>query len=77
MVEIVQTELPEAGVSVPEFSRLRKRLREFEEVEISRQSCRRDCEKKGGKLLSIVSELRPRIRPIVIDLLEERLRFSS
>jgi hypothetical protein len=30
MVEIV----PEAGVSFPEFSRLSKRLREFEEVEI-------------------------------------------
>jgi hypothetical protein len=32
-----------------------KRLREFEETEISRQSCRGDCEWQGGKLLRILS----------------------
>jgi hypothetical protein len=26
-----------------------KRLREFEEIEISTQNCRGDCEKQGGK----------------------------
>jgi hypothetical protein len=40
-----------------------KRLREFEEIEISRQSCRGDREKKGGKLFRLLSEFRPRIRP--------------
>ncbi len=37
-----------------------KRLCDFEEIEISRQSCRGDCEWQGGKLLS---GFRLRIRP--------------
>ncbi len=41
-----------------------KRLREFEEIEISRQSCRGDCELQGGKLLRLLSGFRPRIRPL-------------
>jgi hypothetical protein len=40
-----------------------KRLREFEEIEISRQSCRPDCEEQGGKLLRLLSGFRPRILP--------------
>ncbi len=40
-----------------------KRLREFEEIEISRQSFRCDSEKRGGKLLRLLSGFRPRIRP--------------
>jgi hypothetical protein len=31
-----------------------KRLRVFEEIEISRQSCKGDCEKKGGKPLRLL-----------------------
>jgi hypothetical protein len=42
-------------------SRNCKRLREFEEIEISRQSCRGDCEKQEGKLLRLLSGFRPRI----------------
>jgi hypothetical protein len=38
-------------------------LREFEEREISRQSCRGDCEEQGGKLLKLLSRFRPRIWP--------------
>jgi hypothetical protein len=34
---------------------IRKRLYEFEEIEISRQSCKRDCEQQGGKLLRLLS----------------------
>jgi hypothetical protein len=30
-----------------------KRLREFEEIEISRESCRGDCEQQGEKLLKL------------------------
>ncbi len=41
-----------------------KRLREFEETEISRQSCRGDCEQQRGKLLGLFSGFRPRIRPL-------------
>jgi hypothetical protein len=41
-----------------------KRLREFEEIEISRQSFRGDREYQGGKLLRILSGFRPRIRPL-------------
>ncbi len=37
-----------------------KRLREFEEIEISRKSYRGGCDKQGGKLLT---GFRPRIRP--------------
>ncbi len=33
-----------------EFEDIFKRLREFKEIEISRQSCRGECECKGGKL---------------------------
>jgi hypothetical protein len=43
-----------------------KRLREFEEIEISRQSCRDDCEKHGGKLSKrsrLLSGFHLRIRP--------------
>jgi hypothetical protein len=40
-----------------------KRLRECEEIEISRQSCRGDFEKQGGKLLRLLSGFRPRIGP--------------
>jgi hypothetical protein len=31
-----------------EFEEIIKRLREFEEIEISRKSCRVDCEYQGG-----------------------------
>jgi hypothetical protein len=48
-----------------EFEEIRKKLREFEEVEISRYSCRCDCEKQGGNLLRLLSGFRPRIRPLV------------
>jgi hypothetical protein len=30
-----------------------KRLREFEEIETSRQSCRGDCEQQGGKIFCV------------------------
>ncbi len=40
-----------------------KRLREFEEKEISKQSCRGNCELQGGKLSRLRSKFRPRIRP--------------
>ncbi len=43
-------------------SRNCKRLREFEEMEISRLSCRWDCEQQGGKLLRLLSGFLPRIR---------------
>ncbi len=33
-----------------EFEDICKRWREFKEIEISRQSCRGECECKGGKL---------------------------
>jgi hypothetical protein len=39
-----------------------KRLREFEDIEFSRQRCRRDFE--GGKLLKILTGFRPRIWPL-------------
>jgi hypothetical protein len=39
------------------------RLREFEEIEISRQSCKGDCEKQRGKLFRLLSKFRQRIRP--------------
>ncbi len=39
-----------------------KRLREFEEKEISMQSCRSDCEQQGGKLLCLQSGFHPRIQ---------------
>ncbi len=38
-------------------------LCEFEEIEISRQSCRGDFEQQGRKLLRLLSGFRPRIRP--------------
>jgi hypothetical protein len=41
-----------------------KRLREFEEIEISMQSCRGDSEQQGGKFLRLLSGFRPRIRPL-------------
>ncbi len=44
-------------------SRKCKRLREFEEIEISMQGCRGDSEQQGGKLWRILSGFRPRIRP--------------
>jgi hypothetical protein len=40
-----------------------KRLLDLEEIEISRQSYRGDCEQQGGKLLRLLSGFRPRIRP--------------
>jgi hypothetical protein len=54
------------------------RLREFEEIEIARQSCRGDCE-KGGKLVTLLSGFPPRIRPLysystVFELLKLSLR---
>ncbi len=42
-----------------------KRFREFEEIAISRQSCRGECEYQGGKLLRLLSGFRQRIRPVV------------
>jgi hypothetical protein len=42
-----------------------KRLREFEKTEISRQSCKGDCVKQGGKLFRLLSGFCPRIRPQV------------
>ncbi len=45
----------------------RKRLREFEERETSRQTCRGDCEYQGGKLLILLSGFRSRIRPHETD----------
>jgi hypothetical protein len=47
-----------------EFEEICKRLHEFEEIEISRQSCRDDSEWQGGKLCSLLSRFRPRIRPL-------------
>ncbi len=41
-----------------------KRLREFEEIGISRQSCRDVCKYHLGKLLRLLSGFRPRIRPL-------------
>jgi hypothetical protein len=38
-----------------------KRLCEFEEIEISRQRCRGDFEKQGGKLLRLMPGFCPRI----------------
>ncbi len=40
-----------------------KRLREFEEKEISRKCCRGDCEWQEGKFLELLSEHGLRIRP--------------
>ncbi len=40
-----------------------QKLREFEEIKISRQRCRGDFEWQGGKLLRLLSGFRPRIRP--------------
>ncbi len=37
----------------------------MEEIEVSSQSCRGDCEWQGGKLLRLLSGFRPRIRPLV------------
>jgi len=45
-----------------------KRLREFEEIQISRQSCRGDCEQQGRKLLILLFWFCPRIRPQESDL---------
>jgi hypothetical protein len=45
------------------YEEKRKRLREFEERETSRQSCRGDCELQEGKLLRHLSGFRPRIWP--------------
>ena len=45
-----------------------KRLREFEEIKISRQSCRCDFEQQGGKLLRNLSgfrDFRPRVWPLL------------
>jgi hypothetical protein len=47
-----------------EFENIRKRLPEFEEIEISRQSCRGDCEYQGGNLLRICPDFCLRIRPL-------------
>jgi hypothetical protein len=50
-----------------------KRLREFEEIKVSRQkscTCRVECELQGGKLLRLLSVFRPRIRPL--DALSKR-----
>ncbi len=60
----------EGGMVFDQFSffllyRNCKRLREFKEIEISRQICRGDCESQGGKLLRVLSAFRPRIRPLV------------
>jgi hypothetical protein len=41
-------------------------LREFEEIEILRQSCTGDCEWQGGKLFRLLSGFYPRIRPLDI-----------
>jgi hypothetical protein len=38
-------------------------LREFEDIEISRQSCTGDREEQGEKLFRLLSGFRPRIRP--------------
>jgi hypothetical protein len=38
-------------------------LHKFEELAISRQSCRDYCEEHGGKLLILLSGFRPKIRP--------------
>jgi hypothetical protein len=48
-----------------EFGEIHERLHEFEEIEISAQSCRGDCEKQGRKLGRLLSGFRPRIRPQV------------
>ncbi len=50
---------------------IRKRLREFEEIEISRQSCRGDGELQGGKL----QRFRPRIWPLYFSV--DRMRSSE
>jgi hypothetical protein len=39
-------------------------LREFKEIEISRQSGKCDCEKQGEKLLRLLSGFRPRIQSL-------------
>jgi len=41
-----------------------KKLREFEEIEISRQSFKGDSELQGGKLLRHLSGFRSRLRPL-------------
>jgi hypothetical protein len=45
-----------------EFEEMHKRLHEFEEILISRQSCRG--EYQGRKLLRLLSGFRSRIRPL-------------
>ena len=44
--------------------RICKKLREFEEIEISRQSCRGDCELQEEKLLILLSGLCPTLKKI-------------
>ncbi len=58
------TELQKYVRSCMIFEEILKRLREFEEIEISRQSCRGYCEQHGGKVLRLSSGFRPRIRPL-------------
>ena len=48
---------------LPAFEEICKRMCELEAIEISRQSCRGDCESQGGKLLRLLSGFRPKIRP--------------
>ncbi len=50
-----------------EFEEICKRMRQFEEIEISRQSCKGDCEYQGGKLLSLLSGFLSRIRPQAVQ----------
>jgi hypothetical protein len=45
-----------------EFKEMRKKLREYEEIEISGQSCRGDCEFQSRKVLRLLTKIRPRIR---------------
>jgi hypothetical protein len=56
-----------------------RRLREFEEIEISMQSCRGDSELQKEKLIRRLSGFRPRIRPLhkkmEYDPLEEVPKF--
>jgi hypothetical protein len=51
-----------------EFEEICKRMRKkFEEIEISRQSCKGDCELQVGKLLSLLSGFLSRIRPQAVQ----------
>jgi hypothetical protein len=59
------------------FYRNCKRLREFEEIEILRQSCRGDREKQGGKLLRLLSGFCPRIWPPSVFILENIIHIQS